>query len=312
MPAQLNKLQRLPDALNNAGYQQHYDQIVDTLNALAGHMGPIPLKNHIDMGGNSVLNLGESTDPTAAIPAATAEGKYSAAALAPQISPAGKQAMSGYRILGSGSQREPTSSFLKDLMSSVPNANGILPTLQPVGGGVQVTIPAEKITFADQSSLLLQGRVDIIALPSSFSITSISAVSNLVTVTTSPATGLVAGQLMTVDGVTPGGFNGAFFVSASSGGGATLKYIAPVGPLAGTGGSVEISNVYYYTASKRSTQLQLVGPFNGDTAQNRLTVNFDSQQIVAVVTLTASGGQVSSSGGGGTPIVGSPTAGSFF
>lgn len=220
--------------------------------------------------------------------------------------------MSGYRILGSGTQREPTSSFLKDLMSSVPNANGILPTLVVVGGGVQVTIPAEKIAFADQSSLLLQGRMDVLSLPSSFSITSIAAVSNLVTVHTSPATGLVAGNLMTVDGVTPSGFDGAFIVTASSGGGSTLQYIAPVGTLAGAGGNVEISNVYYYAASKRSTLLQLLGPFNGDTAQNRLTVNTDGLQIVAVVTLTASGGQVSSSGGGGTPIIGSPTAGSFF
>lgn len=312
MPDQINKLAKIDLTGTPADFQRHYSQLTDAVNSLAGHNGPIPLADHLDMGGNSVRNLGVPAAPTDAIASGVAEGKYSAAALAPKISPTGPQAMSGYRILGSAGQREPTSTYMKDLMSSTPNANGILPTLKVVGGGVQVDIPAEKITFADQGSLLLQGRTDVLALPSSFTITSITAVGNLVTVVVGSPTGLVAGNLMTIDGVLPTNFNGAFIVESSTGGGSTLTYTAQVGTGSGAGGNVEIANVYYYTAQKKNTQIQLLGPFNGDTAQNRLQVCYDGFQIVAVVVLTASGGQVSQSGGGGTPIVGSPTAGSFF
>ena len=92
----------------------------------------------------------------------------------------------------------------------------------------------------------------------------------------------------------------------------TFTYQEDLGTVSGSGGKVELNNCYYYAVAKRSSVVALDGPFNGDTAQNRLKVSSDGSQIVAVVVLTNSGTQVSSSGGGGSAIVGSPTAGAFF
>lgn len=117
---------------------------------------------------------------------------------------------------------------------------------------------------------------------------------------------------MTITGVSPPSFNGGYIVTSSSGGGTTLTYDLNVGTLSGSGGHVEISNVYYYAIKKRNPAIYLFGPFNADTQSNRLNANFDGTQIVAVVVLTASGGQISQTGGGGSPILGSPAAGSFF
>lgn len=291
----------------------HYSQLVDAVNTLLGYNGPIPLQDHIDLGGKQIKNLGAATEDADAISSAIAQSRYSPAVMAKNLEPNNQgQGFKGYRILSNSSQREGTSDYMDDLMSSTPNANGILPTLQTVGGGVQVNIPASTLQFASGNTVQTQARTDILSPPSSYPISSIAAVANVVTVTLSAASGLTVGQTMTVVGVTPAQFNGAYFITASSGGGTTLQYVADIGTISGSGGDVEVANVYYYAIRKRSNLLQLFGPFNGDTAQNRLQVNYDGFQILAVVSLTASGGQVSQTGGGGSPIIGSPTAGSFF
>lgn len=314
MPDQINKLAKVSVDSFDAATQRHYDQLVDAVNSLAGHNGTIPLANHINLGGNLIRRLGFLPRPLPgdAVSHEQAQGSYSATALKPQLEASGKSSFSSYRILGNGSQREQLSSYMNDLMSSVPNANGILPTLQVVGGHIQVNIPAEIVTFADGDQVSLQARTDLLNPPASFSISSISAVGNVVTVITSSPTGLVAGDTMTITGVTPPSFNGGYIITSSSGGGTTLTYELNVGTLSGSGGHVEISNVYYYAIKKRNPELFLFGAFNADTQSNRLNANFDGTQIVAVVVLTASGGQVSQTGGGGSPILGSPAAGSFF
>lgn len=178
-------------------------------------------------------------------------------------------------------------------------------------GSVTVTIPASPFTFADGSKTYLYGRTDTLSLPTSYGIHSISSVGNLVTVVTYVATGLTAQSSMTIAGVSPAGFNGSYPISSATPP-YTFTYQASLGTVSGSGGSVEVGNVWYYSVKKGSRIVILSGPYSGDTAQNRLQVNFDGNQIVAVVVLTNSGGQVSLSGGGGSPIVGSPTAGVFF
>jgi hypothetical protein len=178
-------------------------------------------------------------------------------------------------------------------------------------GNVTVTIPATPFTFADGSTIYLHGRTDTLSLPASYGIQSISSVGNLVTVVTYLPTGLLAGKSMTIVGVTPSGFNGSYVVNSATPP-YTFTYQNDLGTVSGSGGSVELGNVYYYAVKKRSPIISLIGPVSGDTAQNRLQANLDGVQIVAVVVLTNSGTMVSSSGGGGSPILGSPAAGCFF
>lgn len=309
VPNQVPKLKLFDDPVT----QQHYDQLIDTVNTLAGYNGEIGLSDHINLQGKRIINLGSPVEPTDALSSSVAQSTYSASVLRPQLESNGSSPLKTQRRLNDPNQREQMSSYMNDLMSAVPNANGIYPNFSAASGGiVTVSVPASLFQFADGSSLLLQARVDMLSVPTSFAISSISVTSNLVTVVAASPTGLVSGNLMTITGVTPSQFNGAFPIISSTGGGLTLTYQDNIGTGSGSGGSIELNNVYYYAVKKRENTITLFGPFNGDTLQNRLQVNFDSFQIVAVIVLTASGGQLAQSGGGGSPIVGSPTAGSFF
>ena len=307
-PNQVPKLQ-FPEM--DPVFQQHYSQLIDTVNTLCGYNGPTKLADALDLGGKRIMNIGAAVEETDALSSGLAESQYSASALSPELAPSGSRPMPGYRILGSATQRESQSSFLNDLMSTPPNSNGILPTLTSGVGTVTVTIPASLFTFADGSTLLLQARTDILTVPAEFAISAISCVGNLVSVTCAPS-GLVAGQAATITGVDPASFNGTFPIISSTSGGADLEYQLDLGTVSGAGGFVQVNGVYYYSVAKRSTIIRLFGPYASDTLQNRLQASPDGYQIVAVVTLTRSGGILDSTGGGGSPIVGSPTAGSLF
>ena len=292
-------------------FQQHYQQLIDTVNTLAGFNGEIELSDHLNMGGKNIKNVAEPVNPTDVISSFVANKKYSASALAPQLESGASQSLKSYRQLGNQQQRESNSSWLTDLMSTPPSANTIYPTLTNVGGGVKVSLPSSLFTFADGSTVFLTGRTDLLSKPAQYAISAISCVGNVVSVTAA-ATGLAAGQVGTITGVAPSSFNGTFTMITSSGGGANLQYQLDLGTVSGAGGFVQVNGCYYYAVKKRTNFISLLGPFSGDTLQNRLQANFDGFSIVAVVVLTASGGQVAQSGGGGSPIVGSPTAGSFF
>ncbi len=291
--------------------QQWLSQLADTVTSLQGNNGVVKLSNHLDMSGFQIKNLAAPTDATDALTHGIAEASYSASVLAPKLESTGSNPLKSVRRVNDPNQREATSSFLNDLCSTPPNANAILPLTSNVMGGVQVIIPASLFTFADGSTLLLQSRTDLLSLPASYTINTISCVGNLVTVNTTTASGLSQGQIMTVTGVSPAGFNGAYpIVSATPP--YTLTYQDDLGSVSGSGGSIEVNNTYYYYVRKRSTLVNLSQSFNGDTAANRLLVSSDGAQIVAVVTLTASGAQVAATGGGGSVITGPPTAGAFF
>lgn len=290
----------------------HYSQLIDTINSLGGYNGVVKINNHLDMGGFQLKNVAAPTEATDALTNGVAAASYSASVLAPKLESTGSNPLKSVRRIADANQREPTSSFLNDLLSTPPNANAIIPLTSAVMGGVQVVIPASPFLFADGSQVMLESRTDILSLPTSYPINTISCVGNLVTVNTSPnATGLTAGQPMTVTGVSPSSFNGSFPVLSATPP-YTLTYQDDLGTVSGSGGDIELNNVWYYTVAKRSSLVNLDGAFGGDTAQNRLKVCLDGNQIVAVVVLTNSGAQVSSSGGGGSAIVGSPTAGAFF
>jgi hypothetical protein len=312
MPSQINQIPKLQFTDMDPAFQQHYSQTIDALNSLLGFNGEIPLQNHVQMNGFRVQNIGAPASATDAIASAVAESRYSAVALRPQFEAGSSQPLATYRQINNGSQREVQSSFMNDLMSTPPSANTVFPTLTNVGGGVQVSIPSSIFTFADGSTLVLNGRTDILSLPAVYTISSIDCTGTIVTVNLTTTSSITTGQLMTVVGVSPSSFNGTFPVASSTSGGLTLTYQLPLGTLIGSGGQVDLNGVYYYAVRKRQNFMTLFGPFTADTAQNRLQVNFDSFSIVAVVVITNSGGQVLQSGGGGSPIVGSPTAGTFF
>ena len=74
-------------------HQQFLSQLVDTVNSLAGRNGTIELNNHINLGGNKIINVGSPTSPTDAVNFATTEAKYSAPVLSKQLNIGGQYAL---------------------------------------------------------------------------------------------------------------------------------------------------------------------------------------------------------------------------
>jgi len=312
MPSQINQLAKPIFPSMPAEFQAHYSQLTDTINSLIGKNGTIPLSNHLDMAGYRIMNVGDPEEDTDALSSGVAQNSYSVGALAPQLESSSPTGLKSMRRLNDTNQREQGSSYLNDLMSAVPNANEIYPLITNSGGEVQVVIPTSLFTWADGSSIQLISRTDLLPLPAQYAINTISSTGLVVTLTTTVASGLSAGQAATIVGVTPASFNGTFGITSATPP-YTLTYQSSLGTLTGSGGYVQTNGVYYYTVKKRDPTVHLSGPYASDTMQNRLQVNYDGFQIVAVVVITNSGGQVLLSGGGGSPITGaSPAAGAFF
>ena len=308
LPNQLSKID-LGDM--DAVFAQHYSQLIDAVNTLAGHNGDVVLAGHLDLNNNRIKNVAAPLDASDALTSGIADQSYSASALRASFEANGPSAFITYRQINSQKQREESSSYLNHLMSAVPNANNLYPSITNSGSTVSVSIPAGQFYFSDGSFINTLARTDVLSKPSQYAISSISCTANLVSVNCA-ASGLVGGNVATITGVSPSSFNGTFTLASSSSGGAALTYQDDLGTLSGSGGYVAVNGVYYYALRKKTMGLTLLGPFSGDTLQNRIQANYDGYQVVCVVTITNSGGQISLSGGGGSPIVGSPTAGSFF
>lgn len=286
-------------------------QMIDAVNTLGGHSGEVTLSNHLNLNGNKITNVGPAETATDVLTSGQAETKYSAAALKPQLQAGGKSSLNTYRMLNASTQREQQSSWLNDLMSTPPSASTVFPTISNSGGGVSVSIPASVFTYADGSTVNIQGRVDLLSLPAQYAISSLTVSGGIVTCNCA-ASGLIAGEVAIIVPGTNATFAGTFQLTSSTGGGSVLQMQNPAASGTDTSGFVQIGNVYYYSIRKKANSLTLNGPYSADTAQNRLQVNYDGAAIVAVVVVTNSGAQISNSGGGGSPITGSPSAGSFF
>lgn len=309
--AQQNQLPKPTFPELSPQFQLFISQLTDTVNSLGGYNGEIVLNNHLNLNGSRITGVAPAASPSDVVTSEVAEANYSAKAIQPKLESTGSNPLRSVRRVNDPNQRESGSSFLNDLMSTPPSANDVIPLTSSAMGGVSVTIPAGLFQFADGSSVYLQSRTDLLSLPASYPIASISSVGNLVTVVTSAPTGVVVGQGVTIAGVSPSSFNGSFtVVSVISS--TSFTYQEDLGTVSGSGGRVELNNVWYYSVTKRSNIVRLFGPLSGDTSANRLTVCFDSFTIIAVVVLTSTGSDVASSGGGGSAIVGSPTAGCFF
>lgn len=306
-PNQLPKLNFQVDPV----FQQWLNQATDTINVLAGYNGPIQLSDHIDMGGKRVMNVGAPASPSDAIASGVAEGKYSAPVLRPQLESGGKFSFRGYRQINNATQREETSSFLTNLMSTPPSASTVFPTIVNSGSQVQVSIPASVFTFSDGSTVRIQGRVDLLSRPSQYAISSLSVAGGIVTCDCAPS-GLIAGEVATIVPGSNQSFAGTFQLTSSTGGGTVLQMQNPNATGTDSSGFVQENGVWYYAIQKKTQSLILSGPYSADTLQNRLQVSYDGSQIVAVVTVTNSGAQIASSGGGGTPLTGPPASGGFF
>ena len=272
------------------------------LNDATGINGPIKLANHIDLGGNSIQNVGAPESPTDAIPNSYANDTYGAKALAPAFNALGKQVMQTYRQLSNPDQREQYSSFLNKILNTAPTSNtSFVDFTPPSGGTITATVTAGLHQRVDGSVVPYAARTDTLTLPTAYTISTIARSGGIVTVATSVATGLTVGDGFTITGVSDPSFDGTFVVLTIVG--TTITYIQG-GPNTGTisgSGHLSVGGVYYYTLSHGQSNLGLVGGFSSDTWSNRVQASFDQTTIIAVVVTNSAGGDTSNSAAGGTP-----------
>jgi hypothetical protein len=307
-PNELPQIPPIPDM--DAVFQQHYNQLTNTVNHLLGYRGPIQVANHLDMSGKRVMNVGPATDPTDAVSSAYAETKYSAKALVPQIESNGTVPLKGYKQLNSGTQREQVSSYMNDLISATENANNIDPIISG-SGPFDITIPASKFQFADGSTRSFPSRTDSVTAPSSYTIAAWSISGGVATVILSvPAIpALTASTVVYISG-TGGVIDGSQKISAVLSSTAFQFQTNATG--SGSSGTVSTGGVIYYYITKKSPiiLMQQVAT-SADTPYNRLPISSDQQQLIAVVSISSSGNVQTSTAGGGTP-TNAANGGSFF
>ena len=274
--------------------------IENQVNALSGTAGKSVLPAGVDVAGSTVTGIGEPTGPADAVSKGHAEANYSASALAPQLESGGQSSLKSYRALNSKAQKESYSNFLEGVLNTSPTANtSIITGAAPVGGSVMVTVSAGTHLFVSGSQASYAQRTDTLALPSSYSISSISRTANVVTAVLSSAPPLAVGDAVAVTGVTDTSYDGTFVLTGVAG--TTLTWTQVGANSTSSGGLASTNTCYYYYVVGGNTVLTLAGPFSSDTQQNRTGVNKDGTCLIAVAVLNSAGLDTTQSAAGATP-----------
>jgi hypothetical protein len=277
-------------------------QIENQINALSGTGGPAAMPAGIDVQGKgTVTNLPAPSSKTStdAASAAHVESNYSAAALAPQLEAGNNTGLKSYRALNSKAQSENSSNFLEGMLNTAPTSN--TSTISPGTSGNEVVVSAGSHQFVSGNIQTYQQRTDTLALPTPYTINTISRTGNMVTATLTTTSTLVAGESVSVINVTDPTYDGTFTLLTSTSGGEGLTW-AQTGPNStSTGGTISTGGVYYYTAAKNSPVLALSQQYSADTQTNRVAANTDGTVLIAVAVMTSTGLSLTQSAAGATP-----------
>jgi hypothetical protein len=309
-PAQIAPLQQVTfkksdfDDESLTLFNQQMTNVTAQINRLLGFSGPISFANHVSLGGNRLMQVGDAVDPSDAVSSSFGAAQYGPAALQPQLNALGKYIMQTYRQLGNPNQREPSSSFLNQTQSTPPASNTSIVTYGEVSSStVPVTVSAGLFQRVDGSVSPYASRTDTLALPITVALSSLTRSSNIVTAVTSAANGLIAGDGVSIINVTSDPtFNGSFVVQTVTPPD-TFTYFqgGPNGSVSGEGDASYGGLYYYYLAHGQSTLGLASNQGAIDNTSSRIGVSLDGTAIVAVVVLTANGVDTLNTAAGASP-----------
>ena len=288
-------------------FNQFIANLVNQINAQAGHAGPIQLANHLDLSNNRIMNVAPPVNPTDAVSQAIADAQFGATALQPHLEALGKKVLQTARRINDKVQRENYSSWLNGILNTAPTTNTSQLSFGPiVAGTVDVTVSAGFHQRVDGSRVAYPSRTDTLSIPTSFVIVSVVRSGNEVICETSAANGFVIDELVTLAGVTDPSFDGSFTIDNIID--ATHFSYPQIAPDAtSSGGTVALGGVFYYYLKRDTNTLGLTNNVygTGDSWTNRLNASFDGQTIIAVAALNGSAGAdpTNSAAGATNPIV---------
>lgn len=308
---EVNQIPRRNFTEFNTQFMLHYQQMIDAVNSVLGYHGTTTLRSDLNLNGNKITGVGTASADSDVVTLGTANSNYSAEALRPQLEANGSTPLQSVRRLNDSTQREQNSSYMNTLMSTAPSANNIEVLFSSPGSGMtSITIPASLFRFADGSTQNLNAFTLTVSDPGTFTITTAVSDGTTATITTTALSGVVAGNYVTITGVSDSDFDGTWLVSGVTGD--VFTFATTIAAASATGGSVTTASVYYFYATASSQNVQYIGVAStADTPYNRLPTSTDGRQLIAIATVSGSGGVSAQSAGGGTPSS-TLNAGSFF
>jgi hypothetical protein len=288
---------------------QFFQSLGNTLNNLIGTGGTTNVTSHLNLNGKQIRNIAPPSSPTDAISKSYADTHYGPQVMQQQLGILGTAILQSVRRLNDVNQRETTSSFLNNLVSTAPTTNtsnvffGV-----PGGGTVTITVSSGVHQKVDGSIVAYGGFNDTVTLPTTYNVATLARSGNIVTMNTSVSTPFIAGNVISIgfgNALSDLSFVGTFTLLTGVAGTGPYTYQQFAGNASATGGTASLGGVYYYALAKNSARLFRAGPFTADSWSSRLSSSLDGQTIVCVAVVNGSGGDISNSAAGST----APTAG---
>lgn len=292
-------------------FNQHYSQLVDTVNVLAGYYGEVPLQSGVNLNGNKITNVGLAENNSDVLTLEAGNNNYSASVLRAALESNGSFPLQSVRRMNDTTQREQNSSWLKTILSTAPSANSTQVLFTNAGSMTTINIPASQFTYADGEVRPTHAAGMTVSNPSTWTIATTTGGGTLVTVaTTVNFSGIAVGGWVTISGSSDPNFDGTWQVNSITSPDSFTWVDSYVGTA--TGGTVATAGVYYVYLDGTNPTPQFVGVAStADSPFGRLPVSNDQRQLIAVCTVGSSGGAAGGSAGGGTPNS-MLNAGSFF
>lgn len=297
-PVQLTQF-KLEDFQSEDGINllnQWVTQATKALNANIGTAGPVTIPKGIDVQGAAIANVGGVGPEHSAVSYAYAEAHYSAAAISPQLEAGSPHAPRSLRRINDNAQQEKYSTFLNTVSNTAPTSN----TSTISASGFTATVSSGLHQRVDGSLASYAQRSDTLAPSSPITIISLTRVSGIVTAVTSVPHGLFPTDSVTIAGALDASFDGTFVV-ATVPSPTTFTYPQAGVDASTTGGSITTGRVFFYFLRSGSRTLSLSQPFDTDTQSNRVAANQDGSVLIAVVSVSGSGIDLTASAAGATP-----------
>ena len=284
-----------PEGVNNLNqFLSILTQRVNAVGPSTGSSAEFP--NGIDLSGARAVNVGGTGPQHTAISFYEAEQRYSAAAISPQLEAGQPNSPKSLRRVNDGNQQEKYSTFLNSIMNTTPTSN----TSTLSASGFTVTISSGYHQYLDGTLVSYGMRSDPLSASMPITIVSLTRSGGTVTAVTSGSSGLAPTDEFTVAGALDSSFDGSFTVATVINP-TTFTYPQSGADTSTTGGSFTTGQVYYYFLSRGSRILSLSHSVDTDTQSNRVKVNRDGNVLIAVVSVTPSGIDLTASAAGATP-----------
>ena len=118
--AKTNQLAKIMPGAWDDNSTLHYSMMTDAVNGLLGHDGQAVIKNSLSVSGNPIQNVAAPKAATDALNLGTADSKYSASVVGPQLDVGGSQPLKGLTYLYTWRQKGLSVTEVTAKLTTIP------------------------------------------------------------------------------------------------------------------------------------------------------------------------------------------------